>query len=131
MVQQPSTGVIMPTARRRIQVMLEGDTIDAVERYAAATNQSLSSVCGAILDIQAPALFKLAAVMEASQSLSERARSDLEASLTSGVHQSQAAADEMMAMVSELLEQAKSAPRPTAPPAGQRRGRARRVGAVS
>lgn len=117
----------MPTTKRRIQVVLEPETIEAIERYAAATGQSLSSVCGSILDIQTPALFKLAAVIEASKDLSDRARADLDASLCGSVHQSQAAADEMMAMVSGLLREAEEAPRLTAPPAGQRRGRARRV----
>lgn len=95
----------MPTNNRRIQVMLEPDTIDAIERYAAVTGQSLSSVCGSILNVQAPALFKLASVMEASQTLTDRARTDLRASLQQSVEQSEAAAEEMLAMVSELLNE--------------------------
>jgi len=117
----------MPTIKPRIQVTLEPDTWEAIERFAAASGQSLSRVCSSILEVQTPALAKLATVMETSRSLSDRAKADLEASLTSGVRQSQAAADEMLSLVTGLLKEAEEAPRLTAPAEGQRRGRARGV----
>lgn len=118
----------MPTLKPRVQVTLERETMEAIERFAAASGQSLSRVCSMILDVQTPALFKLAAVMEASKSLTTRARVDLEASLSNSAVQSQSAADEMLAMVSDLLQETEEAPRSSAAPhGGEAGGRARGV----
>lgn len=96
----------MPAVNPRIFVSLEPETVAAIERFARATGQTKSKVCGSILNAQTAALHKLAAVLEASANLSDRAKAEFKNSLSHNLQQTEQIADEMMAVVDDMASDA-------------------------
>jgi len=75
----------MPTLKPRVQVTLEFQTHEVIERLAALQGRTRGSIIAELLDSVAPVLARTVAVLEAASTASQEVKSGLR-SVAEGVH---------------------------------------------
>lgn len=75
----------MPTIKPRVQVTLDFQTHEVIQRLAAAQGRTRGAIIAELLDSVAPVLARTAAMIEAASEASEQVKSGLR-SVAEGVH---------------------------------------------